>query len=275
MNKTNQKEILLVGEENRLLLELQQTISGEEFRFVSNPSGEVSAEEVSNADLIFLNGTGDHSVCIENIVRIKNFPSGDTKPLLVLVDNDNSEIQEILSLGITDYVAPNEDVETIIHRLRIAFGQSSDVISSDINIITPEVIMPIGGLRVYIVEDDPLLSNLLSIRFTKSSFPHEFNHDGENCLPAIKQFKPDVIILDIMLPKKSGFDILAEIRADFTLDRIPVIMFSNRDGQEDRQKALDMGANSFKVKAMTDLSELVVILEHLVADSRKNLVDVA
>jgi len=64
-----------------------------------------------------------------------------------------------------------------------------------------------------------------------------------------------------MLPGKSGFDILAELKDDEVLKNIPVIVFSNRDGQEDRARAKELGAVDFYVKAMTDLSELIEKIE--------------
>jgi DNA-binding response OmpR family regulator len=268
MIKSIQKQILFIGEESALLHDLQQILSLEGFRFKKIKSLDATAEDFLGTDIIFVNGTGDHNVCIQNLSIIKNHKISDDIPILVLVDNDNEEIQEILNQGITDYITPNEDISAILQRLRSVVGSNNDSIISSLDITPPEIDYSNNGVRVYVVEDDPLLSNLLSILFAKSSYPYEFNHDGENCLPAIKQFQPDIIILDIMLPRKSGFEVLAELKLDNTLKDIPVIVFSNRDGQEDRQKALNMGANSFRVKAMTDLSELITLIEKLVTGAR-------
>jgi DNA-binding response OmpR family regulator len=67
-----------------------------------------------------------------------------------------------------------------------------------------------------------------------------------------------------MLPGKNGFELLAEIREDGQFKDTPVIIFSNRDSQEDRRKAKELGAAAFHVKAMTDLAELVTTIENLV-----------
>ena len=66
-----------------------------------------------------------------------------------------------------------------------------------------------------------------------------------------------------MLPVKNGFEILAELKADLELKKIPVIVFSNRDSQEDKQKTFSLGAERFFVKAMTDLSFLIETIEEL------------
>ena len=68
-----------------------------------------------------------------------------------------------------------------------------------------------------------------------------------------------------MLPVKNGFEILAELKADATLKSLPVIVFSNRDAQEDKQKVFELGADRFFVKAMTDLSVLIETIEELTA----------
>ena len=135
---------------------------------------------------------------------------------------------------------------------------------------TPGEILDIGlsriheskaAVKVLIVEDDPLLSNLLAIRFEQANFPCHFNHDGKEVLKDILEFKPHILILDLMLPGVSGLDILEEIRTNQETSSLPVIIFSNRDGAEDKKRAAELGVSGFFVKAMTDLVDLVETIE--------------
>jgi len=112
-------------------------------------------------------------------------------------------------------------------------------------------------MRILVVEDDPLLRNLLAIRLKKSQIPCRFSNDGSKALVDIKEYQPTLLILDLMLPEKDGFSVLEEIKKDETLAKIPVIVFSNKDSDEDKKRAKDLGAKAFLVKALTDLSDLV------------------
>lgn len=186
--------------------------------------------------------------------------AGVTKkiPVIALAKNEPDLIQSVLTLGAADFFVENENLQTIMTKIETLLGQSHNFEGATvIDIPKDEANVDKTGVRVFVVEDDPLLRNLLSERFSKSEFPCEFSIDGKNVLPAAKKFEADVIILDLMLPGVSGFDILTEIKADSEIGNKPVIIFSNRAEQSDKQRAEELGAAKFYVKAMTNLSELV------------------
>lgn len=115
-------------------------------------------------------------------------------------------------------------------------------------------------VRVFCVEDDSLLRMLLSTKFDMSSVTYDFSEDGLNIPDKLRQFKPNVILLDIMIGSINGLDVLEEVKACSDLATIPVIVFSNQDSYEERHRATELGANSYLVKATTDLSDLVKLL---------------
>lgn len=124
-------------------------------------------------------------------------------PILVQVDDTTESIQTALSSGATNYTTPDEPAASVIQKMRAIFDQGDTFAgSSDIDITPTETTVTKTGIRVYVVEDDPLLRNLLSVRMEKSSFPYEFSVDGSGALEAMHQFKPDIIILDLMLPRQ-------------------------------------------------------------------------
>lgn len=99
--------------------------------------------------------------------------------------------------------------------------------------------------RVLIVDDDQKLRELLTEYLTEFGFQVSTLSDGRGILPAVKAENPDIIILDIMLPHKDGFEILREIRTTFS---VPVIMLTARGEDADRIVGLELGADDYLPK---------------------------
>ncbi len=99
--------------------------------------------------------------------------------------------------------------------------------------------------KVLIVDDDHKLRELLTEYLTEFGFQVLSLPDGRRVLPAIKTGNPDIIILDIMLPHKDGFEILREIRTEFI---VPVIMLTARGEDTDRIVGLELGADDYLSK---------------------------
>lgn len=126
--------------------------------------------------------------------------------------------------------------------------------------------------KILVVEDDPMLRNMLSMKFSRHSLVYMFVSDGSQALESALSFNPDVIVLDLMLPGMDGFEIFAAFKATAALQSTPVIIFSNKSDEADRLRALEMGASKYLVKAMTDLNELVALLRTLTSRSRAETV---
>ncbi len=108
-------------------------------------------------------------------------------------------------------------------------------------------------------EDDVLLSHFYKKVFETNGYEIEFAVDGEEAISKIKnmRIKPSIIILDILLPKKDGFEVIEEIKKDSELKDIPVIYFTNVDEENYRKKGLSLGAVAYLVKAQYVASEVV------------------
>ncbi|MEK7090142.1 MAG: response regulator [Patescibacteria group bacterium] len=111
--------------------------------------------------------------------------------------------------------------------------------------------------KVLIVEDDFLLLEILSKKFIKSGFDVNIAINGEECMKVLKSRKPDIIILDIVMPVMDGFEVLQQMRSLAELSSIPVIVLSNLGREEDVQKAKSMGAKDFLVKSNFTTQEIV------------------
>jgi DNA-binding response OmpR family regulator len=112
-------------------------------------------------------------------------------------------------------------------------------------------------MKILIVEDDKFLRLLLERKLKNEDFEVVTAEDGEEALEKIVTEKPDLILLDIILPKKSGFAVLEEINKDENLKRIPVFIISNLGQPEDIERGKNLGAKEYFVKAGLSLEELI------------------
>ncbi len=111
--------------------------------------------------------------------------------------------------------------------------------------------------KILFVEDEPNLQKSIKEVLVKEGFKLFKALDGEKGLELIKKEKPDLVLLDLILPKKDGFTVLEEMKANEDTKDIPVIVLTNLEGMGDVEKALRLGANTYLVKANYELEEVV------------------
>ncbi|MBI5077798.1 MAG: response regulator [Candidatus Yonathbacteria bacterium] len=111
--------------------------------------------------------------------------------------------------------------------------------------------------KVMIVEDDEHISKVYEIKLAKEGFATSLAVDGEEAVAKITAEKPDLIILDLMLPKKDGFGVLEDIKKVPALARIPVIVLSNLGQKIDQDRALALGAKEYLVKVDNPIQEVI------------------
>ena len=107
-----------------------------------------------------------------------------------------------------------------------------------------------------IVEDEEVLLRALYLVFHDSGYTIASATDGENALKMAERLKPNLILLDLIIPKMDGFQFLRNIKANSNLKDIPVVVLSNLGDPEDIVKAKSLGAIDYFVKAQTDLTTL-------------------
>ncbi len=114
--------------------------------------------------------------------------------------------------------------------------------------------------KVLIIEDDSFLQGLEASKLKKDGYDVITASNGEEGMQKINEPGIDLILLDIILPKFDGFEILKKVRATEAIKNIPVIVFSNLSEEKDIKKAEQLGATDFMVKSNFTLDELV---EHI------------
>ncbi|MFA6322489.1 MAG: response regulator [Candidatus Buchananbacteria bacterium] len=109
---------------------------------------------------------------------------------------------------------------------------------------------------ILLVEDDEVLLRALYLVFHGANYTIATAGDGETALRMAERIKPDIILLDLLLPKMDGFSFLKDIKANAALSSIPVIVLSNLGDDDSMAKAKNLGATDYFVKSETDLSAL-------------------
>lgn len=112
-------------------------------------------------------------------------------------------------------------------------------------------------IHVLLVEDDSFLSNIYKTKFELEGFKITTAEDGALGLELAKKKKPDIILLDILLPKMDGFMVLEKLKADSAIASIPVILLTNLGQKDDVDKGLKLGAVDYLIKAHFKPSETV------------------
>ena len=111
--------------------------------------------------------------------------------------------------------------------------------------------------KMLIVEDEKSIRESLQEAFEDGNFEVLTEEDGESVMDVVKEEEPDIILLDIILPKKDGFEVLSELKGEVGTKNIPVILSTNLSDPSDIQKALDLGATTYLVKSNYSLDDIV------------------
>jgi len=111
--------------------------------------------------------------------------------------------------------------------------------------------------RILLIEDDPFLSSLLKNRFIKDGFEVDLGHNGDEGVELFKKSDHDLVLLDLILPGKSGFEVMEEINKDPRTPKVPILIISNLGQDTDVEKGKELGAVGYLVKAKTSIDALV------------------
>jgi DNA-binding response OmpR family regulator len=108
------------------------------------------------------------------------------------------------------------------------------------------------AVRILIVEDEPHIIESLSFVLGREGFVVSSVLDGESALETLRREPPDLVILDVMLPKLSGFEVLKVVKSDPALKSIPVIILTAKGQLQDRRLAEEIGSDGFMTKPFSN-----------------------
>ena len=250
MPNNNKGKILIIEDEEILLNVLSKKIKDDGFDVLAARDGKEGLSQIKNGkpDLILLdmllpklNGFGVLTKLKENKNNI---------PIIIISNSGQPvDIGKALKLGVYDYLVkaeldPDEIIEKIHHCLTNI--QNNNCANS-------------VAKKILVVEDDKFLRDLCVKKLNQMNFCVDSAVEGIEGLKKIIKDKPDLILLDIIMPGMEGFEILENVRADKDKEiaKIPIIILSNLGQETDVKKAMLLGANDYLIKAHFTIDDIV------------------
>jgi len=121
-----------------------------------------------------------------------------------------------------------------------------------------------------IAEDDQFYANLYKTKLEKEGFSVVISTNGSETMKLIEENKPNLIILDIVMPELDGFEVLKQLKEKPDFKNVPVIVLSNLGQQEDIDRALSLGAFRYIVKSNVSIHDMVESVEEALRDAQQN-----
>ncbi len=124
--------------------------------------------------------------------------------------------------------------------------------------------------RIVVADDDRMFRKVAETTLRRQGYDVATASDGEEALQLIRSERPDMIVLDLIMPKLQGFDVLTILKQDALTSAIPVIVLSSLTQEQDKQEALDLGAVAYFNKTTFSMSELVKQVENTLTKGHKS-----
>jgi DNA-binding response OmpR family regulator len=253
----NQQKILIIEDEKTLLEAIAKKLEMENYIVDTALDGEEGLEKIKNnkPDLILLDILMPKVDGFEVLENLNKDPELSKIPVIIISNSGQPvEIERAMALGVKDYLIKAEfDPQEVIIKIKNILGRSLK--EENGNGQNKQ-----GSTKnILIIEDDQLLRSLCSKKLAMEGFDVDTAIDAQQGLEKIKNNKPDLILLDLVLPGMSGFEILKIVKAnpDQKIAATPVIILSNLGQESDIKKGKELGAADYLIKATTTTDEIV------------------
>lgn len=244
------KKILLIEDDQFLgdILQKKLASSGYDVSWEADGAAGFAALKSSQPDLLLLDILLPSMNGYEILEEIKKDPSLAKIPVIIISNSGQPvEITRALELGVKDYLVKAQfDPDEVLAKVR-----------QHIEGAPPAPQGRTASFTVLVVEDDKFLSGLMVKKLQQEEWKVLLAGDGEKALQMVIGEKPDIVLLDIVLPGIDGFEVLNRLKNNPATKNIPVILLSNLGQESDIKRGHDLGAVEFMTKANFTLNEIV------------------
>lgn len=244
------KKILIIEDDRVLRDSLQKKLTIHGYAVITAQDGEIGLTKIKqvNPDLILLDIFMPKKNGMEVLEQIKKDKALKDIPVIIISNSGQpAEIKKVTELGVVDYLIKADfDPEEVVAKVEKVFNQEK-----------------VEALKILAIEDDKFLRDLLKKKLKEAGYKILSEVDGEKGFMACKDQKPDLVLLDILLPEMNGFEVLQKIKQDQDIKDIPIIILSNLGEKEDIEKGLKLGAADYIVKSNFTLDEILLKIKNV------------
>ena len=279
MKSKKDKRILII-EDNDIFKEMLVQKLEEDGYSTITTKGNVSLEEVDKEkpDLLLLDIVSSNGKGANLIKQLKQGSKPFTIPIIAIAKLEGSVVVDYArKLGVRDAIDkvifdPNDLLEKVGKALKtLKEKETADIseISDSKTVTDVSKHKEDKKGKILLVEDDAFMRELFARGLREAGFTVNDVPDAETGLEILPKKMPEVILLDLLLPGKSGFDFLEEIKQNKSYRHIPVIVVSNLGSKGDVDHAIDLGAADFLVKANSTIDEIILKSEKFIEKGKK------
>jgi len=257
----NKEKILVIEDEKVLLEAIAKKLQLDGYEVQTAADGEEGLNKIfkDKPDLILLDILMPKVDGFGVLTKLNSDPAYAKIPVIIISNSGQPvEIERAMSLGVKDYLIKAEfDPEEVIAKVKNTLLKNNKGGAKKMS----------GTKKVLIIEDDQLLRNLCTKKLVTENFEVDSAIDANEGLEKIKKFRPDLILLDLVLPGMSGFDLLKITKADpdKKIANTPIIILSNLGQESDIEKGKQLGASDYMIKATTTTEEIVARIRKILS----------
>ena len=239
---------------------LSSKLIREGYDVVSAEDGEEGIKKVKEEkpDLVLLDIIMPKMSGIEVLEIMRADKALSIIPVIIISNSGQQvEINRARALGAKDYLVKAEfDPQEVIEKVHSLLGSPKDSKANPAKRNLDTRVRD-DSASVLVVEDDQFLRDLIVKKLEDEGFKTAQAVDGEEGLRLIRENKPDIILLDLILPGIDGFEVLKQTKADPVISSIPIVILSNLGQKDDVDRGMELGAKDYLIKAHFTPGEIV------------------
>ncbi|MFA6098909.1 MAG: response regulator [Patescibacteria group bacterium] len=277
----NKGKVIIIEDEQILVDVLKKKLDKENYEVFSAVDGEKGLDVIEKVkpDLILLDIVMPKMNGYEVLGVLQEKYGRDKMPPVIIISNSGQpvEIDKAINLGARDYIIKAQFTpEEVISKVNKLMGQSSEFGEElEAEVEAKPMVKPVSSGKakeadVLVVEDDQFLRDLLITKLQRENFGVTSAIDGPGGLEKITETRPEVVLLDIILPGLDGFEILKRVRINpnMSIARTPVILLSNLGQEADIEKGRALGADDYLIKSNFTIDEIIEKIRKVLAQKK-------
>lgn len=249
---TKKKRVLFIDDDKLLGDVLTRKIEKDGYEVILVTDGAEGLHHISSdkPDLVLLDILLPTMNGYEVLEAKQKDPTLTNIPIIIISDSGQPvDMERARALGVKDYlIKARLDPQEVMNKINAYLGGPE---------VSDKGVKRLSGQKILWVEDDQFLSSILAVKLSHEGSVGFYAKNGEEALEILGRETPDIILLDLLLPGMTGFEVLQAIRANSKMANVPIIVLSNLGQKEDMEKTKQLGATKYLIKAEHDLDDIV------------------